>query len=422
MKLKPPFDRGHSERELAEELQFHLEREIQNNLAQGMSDEEARRQARLSFGAVDAVKDNCRELRFGSWFESTLRDLGYGLRLLRKSPGFACVAVAILALGIGANTAMFSAVNAVLLARCPFPHPEKLVIIAESADRKEVFTRVSIANFEDYVRDQKTFEQLALWLSQSVNLTGQDRPDRLGGMFISANYFDLFGSRAAMGRLFLPGDDQPGAANVAVLSDEAWQTRFGADPKILGRHLTLNNESYTVVGVLPRGYKTLFESDVYLPAQHYTSYSRERSIKSLIMIGRVKNNTSLAEAAADLDHIAQRLARDYPKENAGIHINLTEFRQALTGSVRKPLLVLLGAVALVLLITCANLANLLLARGMQRQREMAVRIALGAKRSRIIRQLVSETMLLAVIGGLLGILLALPRTATAGANGPVHIP
>ncbi len=191
-----------------------------------------------------------------------------------------------------------------------------------------------------------------------------------------------------------------------MLSHNAWQTRFGADPKILGRHIILNNESYSVVGVLPRGYRLPFDSDVFITAQHHTSYRRDRATKPLLMMGRIKNDVRLAAAQADLHTIAQRLARDYPNENAGIAIKIADFRQMLNDPIRMPLLVLLGAVALILLIACANLANLLLARGVQRQREMVVRIALGARRSRIVRQLVSETILLAIIGGALGIALA----------------
>src|SRR5215472_4952363 len=342
MNFKTPFDRQRSEREIAEEFQFHLEREFHKNLAQGMSEEEARRQARLAFGPIDAVKNDCRELRFGSWIESSLRDIGYGMRLLRKSPGFAIVAVAILALGIGANTAIFSTVNAVLLSRWPFPHPEKIVIIAENPTKKPGWTRISVPNFEDYQRDQKTFDQLALYLGQSINLTGQDRPDRLIGSFVSANYFDVFGTKAALGRLFAPSEDQPGAANVAVLSHEAWQTRFGADPKILTRQLRLNNENYSVIGVLPAGYRLPFDSDVYVTAQHYTSYRRDRATKVLLMIGRIKEGVSLRQAEADLNTIAQRLARDYPEENAGIGITIAEFRELLNRSIRTPLVVLLG--------------------------------------------------------------------------------
>jgi putative ABC transport system permease protein len=406
MKFKRIFRRSSFEPELASELQFHLEQEFQKNLACGMSEQEAWRQAKIAFGGVEGIKEECRELRFGSWFESAWRDILFGLRLLRKSPGFAVVVVAILALSIGANTAIFSAVNAVLLARWPFSHPEKIVFVSEDTHSKFGWSLTSVLNFEDYAREQQTFDQLALWIAQSVNLTGQDHPDRLIGSFVTTNFFDVFGTKPWMGRLFLRGEDQPGGPYVAVLSYAAWQTRFGANPQILGRQITLNNESYSIVGVLPRGYVLPFESDVFVTAQHQTSYQRNRSAKSFVMLGRVKQNATGAQAMADLNRIAQRLAHDYPTANAGIGILVTDFRKVLNQSMRVPLLVLLAAVALVLLIACANLANLLLARGLQRRGEMVIRTALGAMRQRIIRQLISEAIPIALTGGLCGLLLA----------------
>lgn len=406
MKFKRIFGRSSFEPELASELQFHLELEFQKNLASGMSEQEAWRQAKIAFGGIEGIKDECRKLRFANWLESTSRDILHGLRLLRKSPAFAFVAVAILALSIGANTAIFSAVNAVLLAHWPFSHPEKIVFVSEDNHSEFRWGFTSALNFEDYRREQRTFDQLALWIAQSVNLTGQGRPDRIIGSFITASFFDVFGTKPWMGRLFLPGEDQLGSPYVAVLSYDAWQTRFSADARILGRQITLNNEDYSVVGVLPRGYRLPFESDVYVTLQHQTSYHRDRPTKQFLMLGRVKQNVTLAEAKADLSTIAQRLAHDYPTENAGIGTVLIDFRQALNHSVRTPLLVLLGAVALVLLIACANLANLVLARGLHRRGEMVLRTALGARRTRIIRQLVSEAIPIALAGGLGGLLLA----------------
>jgi predicted permease len=209
-----------------------------------------------------------------------------------------------------------------------------------------------------------------------------------------------------MGRLFLAGEDQPGGPYVAVISYQAWQTRFGADPQILGRHIALNNESYSIAGVLPRGYRFPFESDVFVTLQHHTSYHRDRSTKQFLMLGRVERNVTLAQAKADLNPIAQRLARDYPTENAGIGIVVTNFRQILSQTVRMPLLILLTAVALALLIACANLANLVLARGFRRRSEMVIRTALGARRPRIVRQLVWEAIPIALVGGICGLLLA----------------
>jgi len=406
MRFKRIFGRSSFEPDLASELQFHLELEFQKNLASGMSQQEAWRQAKIAFGGIEGVKDECRKLRFASWFESTSRDILYGLRLLRKSPAFAFVAVAILALSVGANTAIFSTVNAVLLARWPFSHPEKIVFVSEDnhSDFRWGFT--SVLNFEDYRSQQRTFDQLALWIAQSVNLTGQERPDRIIGSFVTANFFDVFGTKPWMGRLFVRGEDRRGGPYVAVLSYEAWQTRFSSDPRILGRQVTLNNENYSVVGVLPRGYRLPFESDVYVTAQHQTSYHRERSAKQFLMLGRMKQNVTPTQAKADFSTIAQRLAHDYPTENAGIGTVVIDFRQALNHSVRMPLLVLLGAVALVLLIACANLANLVLARGLERRGEMVLRTALGARRTRIIRQLLSEAIPVALAGGLGGLLLA----------------
>ena len=400
------FGKHDSERDLNDEIRFHMEKEIQASIAAGMSAQEARRRAAIAFGAMESAKEQCRQLRFGYWIETTLLDLGYGLRLLRKSPGFTFVAIAILAFGIGANTAIFSTVNAALLVRWPFSDPGKIVAVSEGTPAKHTWSLASVLNFEDYRRDAKTLDQLASCLTQSVNLTGQERPDRLIGSFVTANFFDLFGTKPILGRLFSAGEDQPGASNVAVLSYEAWQTRFGSDPNILSRRITLNNESYDVIGVLPRDYHLLFDSDVFITAQHYTSYRRDRISKPLLMVARVKHEFTLVQAEADLNTIAQRLARDYPEANANITVAVTDFRDLTNRFVRKPLLILLVAVGVVLLIACANLANLLLARGAQRQREMAIRAALGAGRSRTIRQLLSEAMILSTIGGAAGLALA----------------
>jgi hypothetical protein len=211
-------------------------------------------------------------------------------------------------------------------------------------------------------------------VGKSINLTGQERPDRLIGAFVSDNFFDMLGIRAVLGRAFVAGDDKPGAAPVAVISYEVWQTRFGADSQILGRKLILNNQAFTVVGVLPGGFSLpVSPSEVFVPAQFQDAYSHDRKIRPFLVFGRLKDEVSREEATADLNTIAQSLARDYPRENAGIHVELAGLQELTTERVRTPLLVLLGAVAMVLLLVCANLANLLLARGAGRQREVAVR-------------------------------------------------
>jgi predicted permease len=388
------------------ELQFHLRRQTELNQAQGMSPEEARRQALIAFGGIEQTREAVARQRGLEFIESTWMDSRYALRMLRKTPGFTVVSVVILALGIGANAAIFSAVNAILFARWPVARQEQLVM-AKEMKPDDTGWLVSVPNFEDYRRQQTSFQELSLWMTKSVNLTGQERPDRLIGGFVSANYFDMLGVKASMGRTFLSGEDQPGAPPVAVITYGTWQTRFGADPRMLGRKLILNSEPYTVVGILPRDFSLpLSSEDVFVAAQRDADYERNRKIRSFLILGRVQDGVSRSKAVADLNTIARRLASDYPLENAGIHVELVGLPELTTSRVRTPLLVLAGAVALVLLIVCANIANLLLARGASRQREIAVRAALGAARVRLLRQFLCESMVLALSGGALGILLA----------------
>ena len=388
-----------------EELQFHIRKQTELNLEKGMSLREARRQALITFGALQQTREAVSEQGGLHFVEGVFRDFKYALRLLRKAPGFAAVAVSILALGIGANAAIFSAVNAILYARWPVENAQQLLLVKEATATNDGFV-ISVPNFEDYRRQQKTFQQLSLWMDKSVNLTGQERPDRLIGGFVSANYFDMLGVKAAMGRTFLPGEDQLGAGAVAVISYGAWQTRFGADPNMVGRKIILNNEPYTVVGILPRSFiLPLSSEDVYVTASHDPDYELNRKIKSFLVFGRVAAGVTRSQVVADMSTIAERLVRNYPLENAGIHIEIMPLQELATRSLRTPLLVLLGAVAMVLLVVCANMANLLLARGAMRQREIAVRSALGASRFRLMRQFLCESALLATFGGAAGILL-----------------
>jgi len=410
--------------ELDDELRFHLEKEIELNLRRGMTPEEARRHGLLAFGGVQQVREAVRRQRSLSFIETLWQDVAFGARVLRKAPGFTAITVAILALGIGANTAIFSAVNTILFARWPVPHQEQLVLVKEVSPANEGYI-VSVPDFEDYRGQQSTFQQLSLWLSQSINLTGPGaaRPDRLIGAFVSDNFLELLGVKVSMGRGFLPGDDAPGAGSVAIIAYDAWQTRFGADPAILGRQLTLNNEPSTVVGVLPKGFSlAAFSTEVYLPAHRYTDYKVDRQQRSFLVFGRMKDGVTRARATADLDTIAQRLARDSPTENAGIHIELTGLQELSTRQIRAPLLALLGAVAMVLLVVCANVANLLMARGAAREREVAVRAALGASRGRLVRQFLSESLLLAVIGGSSGVLLGVLLLQVVEKIRPVDLP
>jgi predicted permease len=340
--------------------------------------------------------------------DTFLQDIRYGLRMLRKSPGFTAVAVITLALGIGANTAIFSLVNSVLLTKLPFRNPDKLVMVGAPVQPGDDGLGMSLPDFEDYRAQQHTFQDLSLWIVQSVNLTGTERPDRVVGAFVSANMFRLLEVQPLRGRTFVTGEDRPEANRVVVVSYSAWQNRFGSDPNFIGRQLTLNGQIYTVIGILPSGFHfPLAESDVWMTIPHYPDYvANDRAAKNQLLVGRIKDQFTRSQAAADLDVIARSLAASYPLQDAGAHIELTGFQESVTKSARPALLVLLGAVGLILLIACANVANLLLSRGAGRSRELAMRAALGASHSRIVRQLLTETCLVAALGGAGSLLIA----------------
>lgn len=405
-KLLVRFGLKPKQRAFEEELSFHLEQQVQANIAAGMRAEDARRRALIAFGGVQQTRERVDEVRWTHSLETVVQDARYAARVLRNSSGFTAIAVLTLALGIGANTAIFSAVNATLFSRWPVRDQQQLVLVREPAAANQGYL-ISVPDFEDYRAQQSTFEQLSLWVGQTVNLTGREHPDRLVGAFVSANFFDMLGVKASLGRTFLAGEDKLGAAPVGVISYEAWQNRFGGKPDFVGQQIILNNEPYTVVGVLPRGFVLpVSPSDVFIPVQHYPDYKEDRTRKSFLIFGRIKEGVGISQATADLNAIAQRLAREYPKENTGIHVEINRLHELSTRTVRTPLLVLLAAVAMVLLIVCANIANLLLARGAARRREVALRAALGASRGRIVRQFLSESMILACAGGLGGVLLA----------------
>jgi putative ABC transport system permease protein len=337
--------------------------------------------------------------------EGLLKDFNYGVRMLLKKPGFTAIAVTTLALGIGANTAIFSVVNAVLLSSLPFPDADRVATVTGRRPAGS-FGGLSTMDIEDLQQQGDALEAISPMMMQSVNLTGIEKPDRIRGGFVSWNFFTMLGAQPASGRAFAEGEDRPGAEQVVVLDHKGWVNRFGADPKIVGRTLMLNGEPFTVVGIMPAEFRfPMDEIEVWMPAHKYPSYKPERSAKNFFGVARIREGVTLEEAQARLAGVAKNLAESYP-ENEGLGVEVKQLREALVSHLRSSLYLLLGAVGFVLLIACANTANLLLARGADRQREIAVRMALGAGRKRVVRQLLTESVVLATLGGFVGMMLA----------------
>jgi predicted permease len=419
--------RGNWERELGDELRFHVEQQTAANVAAGMPREEARRQAMLQFGGAEAVKEDCREQRSGFWLETLWSDMRYGVRMMARAPGFTIVAILTLALGIGANTAIFSVVNGVLLNPLPFPQPEQLVTLSES---KPNFATGSISylNFRDWQRNNHTFSAMAISRPISFSLTGSGEAEQLRANLLSSDYFSLLSVKPVIGRLFAPGEDEVGAAPIVLISAGLWKRKFGSSPEVLGRTITLDGSGFTIVGVIPADFDLLIpdfrNSDVYMPiGQWKNNFLLNRGAGLGIHgIGRLKPGVSIEQARADMDEVTRNLIATYPDTDKGIGAVVFPFKQAMLGEVRPLLLLLLGAVCFVLLIACVNVANLLLARSTARTREFAIRAALGAPRGRLIRQLLTESILLGIAGGGLGLLLAVWATRVALQHLPITLP
>ncbi|MHB8412547.1 MAG: ADOP family duplicated permease [Candidatus Acidiferrales bacterium] len=407
IRLRSLFRRHAVESELDDELRFHFEQQVEKFVQSGLPLAEARRRARLTIGGRDQIKEEYRDSSGVRFLETLVQDIRFALRMLRKSPGFTAVAVLTLALGIGANTAIFSVVNTVLLGQLPYKDPDRLAMIwGTNAQRGVRKTPVSPGDFVEWKQENAAFQDIAASSDDEVTLTGAGPPQLLIGYDFAANYFSILGVSPELGRTFNSEEDRAGAPKVVVLSDKLWRHTFHADRQILGKSITLDGEPYSVIGVMPSDFDYPPGVQVWMPIALPTSAASDYQRTYIRVMGRLRRGVSFARAEAQMTALARHVDAEHPATDAGNGITVTPLRRQLAGDIQTPLLVLLGAAGFVLLIACANVASLLLARATTRHKEIAIRAALGAGRGRLLRQFFTESLLLAPAGGALGIALA----------------
>jgi putative ABC transport system permease protein len=402
------YRRRHREKDLERELRSDLELEAEEQQESGLSPEEARNAARRAFGNTTLVTEDVRETFAWASVERLLQDVRFAIRVLRKSPGFLVFAILALALGLGANAAIFSLVDAVLLRPLPFQKAGRLVEVWEDASRMGFpFNTPAPANFADWKRRNHVFEDMAALKDHLYALTGAGTPEQLEGSPVTANLFPLLGVSPILGRNFSPEEDRSGGPRVALIGYGLWQRRFGGDPAITGREIWLDNQKYLVVGVMPRGITFPENSEIWLPMQLGPRDFGVRDSHYLRVFARLKPGVALAQAQREMTALAAQLAREYPETNTNLGATVVSLRDQLVGNLKPALWAVMAGVVCVLLIACANLTGLLLARAAGRGREFAVRAALGAGRVRLIRQTLVESFLLAGLGGGAAILVAI---------------
>jgi putative ABC transport system permease protein len=411
--------RNQFDRELEEEMRFHLEMKAQENAEAGLKSDEARYAARRQFGNQTLLLEVSRDMWSFRFLETFAQDLRYGMRMLLKTPGFTTIAVLTLALGIGANTAIFSVVNALLLKPLPYRNPDQLVWITEFFTQP-ILEYVPASHFTAWSAQSQTLAQIAAYAPDNLTLTGAGETERLDANHVSVQFFTMLGVQLPLGRNFLPAEDRPGGDRAAIISHSLWQRRFSADRRIIGRSITLNNRGYTVVGVLPPDFRFIHPFEVWVPLALNPVPGPDASVPHTI--ARLKPGVTGEQAQAELETISRRLeSGKSTNELLFDRTRLVSLHERLVGDTRPLLLILLGAVSLILLIACANVANLQISRAAGRQREFAVRAALGARSWRLIRQMLTESWLLALGGGALGLLLALLLTKAFVAMTPTDM-
>jgi predicted permease len=398
-------------RELEEEMRLHRELKEKELIAEGVEEQEARYAANRNFGNVLYLRERGGEAWGWRWLEEGLRDVSFSLRIFVKSPGFSLTAILILTFGIGLTTAIFSVVNLVLLRPLPYKDPDRLVTVWGYNRPKGFDTDlVSYPDFIDWKNQNHVFESMAASTDAMYTMTGAGEPAAIIGYQFSPEYFDVMGVAPGLGRTFLPDETEPGKNHVVVLSNRLWKERFGGDRDIAGRSVKLDGNPFTVIGVMPPSFQYPSSTELWTPLTISPEYAKDRGVRFLRVMARRKRDVTLEQARTEMSTIASRLRSEYPNTNKDQDVNLIDLRTETTGDIRPALLILLSAVSLVLLVACANVANLLLLRGVTRRKEMAIRAALGGSRLRMMRQLLTENILLGLAGGALGVALAYRST------------